>query len=80
MSGCLQTDLSEGPCLAAYETGEALSVPDLCDDARFPKFSPRALTDVLAAVFTFPLHHDDRRLGALDLARTALIRFPGELA
>ena len=25
----LQTELGEGPCLAAYHTGEAISVPDL---------------------------------------------------
>src|ERR1700729_882254 len=28
----LQTELSEGPCLAAYVTGEAVLVPDLCSD------------------------------------------------
>ncbi len=38
-------------------------------DERFPAFSPRALAAGLAAVFTFPLRHDDLRLGALDLYR-----------
>jgi diguanylate cyclase (GGDEF)-like protein len=65
----LQTELGEGPCLAAYQTGEAVSVPDLNDESRFPAFSPRALTAGLSAVFTFPLRHDDRPLGALDLYR-----------
>ena len=65
----LQTELGEGPCLAAYHTGQAVSVPDLNDDARFPLFSPRALTAGLTAVFTFPLRHDDLLLGALDLYR-----------
>jgi GAF domain-containing protein len=65
----LQTELGEGPCLAAYHTGEAVSVPDLNDELRFPVFSPRALIAGLTAVFTFPLRHDDLLLGALDLYR-----------
>ena len=63
----LQTELNEGPCRAAYESGEAISVPDLRDETRFATFTPRALASGLAAVFTFPLYHEDRRLGALDL-------------
>lgn len=65
----LQSEVGEGPCLAAYETGEAVAVPNLADDDRFPKFSPRALEAGLIAVFTFPLRQGDRRLGALDLYR-----------
>ena len=65
----LQTSLEEGPCLAAYHAGEAVSVPDLRSEARFPEFAPRALEAGLRAVFTFPLYHDDLRLGALDLYR-----------
>jgi diguanylate cyclase (GGDEF)-like protein len=63
----LQTDLGEGPCLAAYHTGEAVSAPDLREDERFLRFSPLALEAGLTAVFTFPLNHGDSRLGALDL-------------
>jgi diguanylate cyclase (GGDEF)-like protein len=65
----LQTELGEGPCLAAYHTGEAVSVPDLRRMEWFPNFSPRALDSGLAAVFSFPLHHADLQLGALDLYR-----------
>jgi diguanylate cyclase (GGDEF)-like protein len=65
----LQTELGEGPCLAAYHTGEAISVPDLRNAAWFPRFSLRAVDAGLAAVFSFPLHHDDLQLGALDLYR-----------
>jgi GAF domain-containing protein len=65
----LQSELGEGPCLAAYHTGEAVSVQDLNDESRFPGFTPRALAAGLAAVFTFPLRHDDVLLGALDLYR-----------
>jgi diguanylate cyclase (GGDEF)-like protein len=65
----LQTDLAEGPCLAAYESGEAVSVPDVRSDLRFPKFCPAALASGLGAVFTFPLRHEDHQLGALDVYR-----------
>ena len=49
----LQSELGEGPCLVAYETGEAIAVPDLREETRFPSFSPRALAAGLEAVFTF---------------------------
>lgn len=65
----LQEKLGEGPCLAAYESGVAVLVPDLREDSSFPTFTPPALDAGLAAVFTFPLHHGDARLGALDLYR-----------
>jgi diguanylate cyclase (GGDEF)-like protein len=72
----LQTELAEGPCLAAYHAGQAISVSDLTDDEMFPSFSPQALAAGLAAVFTFPLHHGEQRLGALDLYRDV----PGSLS
>ena len=37
----LQSELGEGPCIAAYETGKAVAVPDLRTDDRFPSFAPR---------------------------------------
>jgi diguanylate cyclase (GGDEF)-like protein len=65
----LQTELGQGPCLAAYHTGNAIAVADLRAEDRFPKFTPRALEAGLGAVFTFPLRHGDLQLGALDLYR-----------
>ncbi len=65
----LQTELGEGPCLAAYQSGEAIAVPDLRLEDRFPRFAARALDAGLTAVFTFPLHHEELQLGALDLYR-----------
>jgi diguanylate cyclase (GGDEF)-like protein len=65
----LQTELEDGPCLAAYNNGVAISVPDIRTEVRFPRFAPRALEAGLAAVFTFPLHYEDHQLGALDLYR-----------
>ena len=72
----LQTELGEGPCLSAYHTGEAVAVPDLRGEIRFPNFAPRALVAGLAAVFTFPLRHSAGQLGALDLYRDT----PGTLS
>ena len=71
----LQDELGQGPCRAAYESGQAVAVPDLAADDRFPLFGPPAVAGGLAAVFTFPLCHDAARLGALDLYRDT----PGEL-
>jgi diguanylate cyclase (GGDEF)-like protein len=65
----LQTDMGEGPCLSAFRSGEAVAVPDLVFDSRYPKFGPPAVRAGLAAVFTFPLRHTQGRLGALDLYR-----------
>jgi diguanylate cyclase (GGDEF)-like protein len=71
----LQSELGEGPCLAAYRTGTAISVENLAQENRFVLFAPRAVREGLAAVFTFPLRHGDRQMGALDLYRST----PGSL-
>jgi diguanylate cyclase (GGDEF)-like protein len=65
----LQTEVGEGPCTLAYQTGTEVAVSDLAADDRFPVFAARAIAAGLAAVFTFPLRHDTGRLGALDLYR-----------
>lgn len=66
----LQTELGEGPCIAAYESDEPIAIPDLAQDDRFPRFAARALEEGLVAVFTFPLRSNERTLGALDLYRS----------
>lgn len=65
----LQTDLNEGPCLLAVAHGEAVQVPDLRTETRFPQFVRAASAAGLGAVFTFPLTRDGHRLGALNLYR-----------
>lgn len=65
----LQTDLADEPCLAAYTTNAAVSIPDLAEDPHIPRFAERALDEGLVAVFAFPLRDGDRGLGALDLYR-----------
>ncbi len=49
----LQSTTGDGPCVMAYQSGEAIEVPDLLVDDRFPVFSPAARASGLAAVFTF---------------------------
>ena len=65
----LQNEYGEGPCLEAFQSGEAVAVPDLSAEQRFPRFCPRALDAGMAAVFTFPMRLDGHRMGALDLYR-----------
>jgi len=65
----LQTEFGQGPCRLAYDSGVAVTVPDLRRENRFPRFTAEALQAGLAAVFAFPLRHHDGRLGALDVYR-----------
>jgi diguanylate cyclase (GGDEF)-like protein len=71
----LQREYNEGPCIESFRTGQPVAVPDLSTDQTFPQFSPHAFEAGLAAVFTFPLQFEQRRLGALDLYRDQ----PGDL-
>jgi diguanylate cyclase (GGDEF)-like protein len=71
----LQSELGEGPGNVASTHGTTISVSDLRHDDQFPDFARRALAEGLGAVFSFPLRHEGRRLGALDLYRAS----PGPL-
>jgi diguanylate cyclase (GGDEF)-like protein len=71
----LQTELGQGPCIAAYQSGRAVAVSDLRKDQDYPEFAAAGLEAGLAAVFTFPLRAGEGRLGALDLYREV----PGSL-
>ena len=71
----LQSEFGQGPGNAASTHGATISVPDLRRDDRFPNFTRRALAEGLGAVFSFPLRHEGRRLGALNLYRST----PGAL-
>jgi PAS domain S-box-containing protein len=72
----LQTELDEGPRLAACHSGEAISVPNMGSEDRFRKLVPWALEVGLAAVIALPLRDGDRTIGTLDLYRDS----PGELS
>ena len=70
----LQTEHKQGPCVLAYTSGEAVSIPDLTREHRFPEFVGPAAEAGLAAAFSFPLRHGDGRVGALDLYRDSVGR------
>ncbi|HEU0101921.1 MAG TPA: GGDEF domain-containing protein [Mycobacteriales bacterium] len=65
----LQSALGQGPCVVANDTGTPVSVLDIRTDDRFPDFVAAAADSGLAAVFAFPMRHNNGRLGALDLFR-----------
>jgi GAF domain-containing protein len=63
----LQIELGEGPCLFAYREGVEVLADDLGDEARFPVFAAKAIDAGMRSVFSFPLTHRDRCIGALNL-------------
>jgi diguanylate cyclase (GGDEF)-like protein len=65
----LQTDLDQGPCIAAYDSGSPVLIPDLRVAEGYASFAPAAVAAGLLAVFAFPLVHGGGRFGALDLYR-----------
>ncbi len=65
----IQTNVGQGPCVLAYDSGEPVAVTDLDTDERFPAFAAAARAAGLGAVFTFPLRHGQERMDALDLSR-----------
>ncbi len=71
----LKAELLLTPSTSAHEAGQAVGVPDIHSDRRFPEFAAAAESAGIAAAFAFPLWHNDGRLGVLDLYRDT----PGEL-
>jgi GAF domain-containing protein len=63
----LQLELSEGPCLLAYERGEVVLADDLASDDRFPAFGRRAVVLGMAGVYSFPVLVGERTVGAVNL-------------
>ncbi len=67
----LQFTLGQGPCVDAFHEDRPVAEPDLADPEhpRWPAFTPAAIEAGVRAVFAFPLHLGQVRLGALDLYR-----------
>ena len=74
----LQFALREGPCLDAFHQRRPILEPDLANpsDVRWMAFSGPALEAGVRAIFGFPLHVGEVRLGALNLYRDS----PGPLS
>jgi GAF domain-containing protein len=71
----LQIELGEGPCLRAFTTGDQVVVPDLRTDDSFPRFAPRALAAGMRGVYSFPMHVQHARVGALNFYSHDATRF-----
>lgn len=65
----LQIALGEGPCVMAFQRGEAVVAADLAADERFPEFGPRAVRSGMRAICSLPLQHGDQTIGAVNLYR-----------
>ena len=67
----LQYDLGEGPCIDAYDLDRPVLEPDLARPAvhRWSAFTGPAIDAGVRALFGFPLHVGDIRLGSLNLYR-----------
>lgn len=61
----LQYDLDEGPCLAAAITREVVSVNDLAEDRRWPRWSQAALRLGLRSALSAPMVAGDVSVGAM---------------
>lgn len=68
----------EGPCLDAFRTGDPVFSADLRqDDARWPRFVPRAVSDGFGSVFSWPLRVRTEVIGALNLFGNEPATFSG---
>jgi hypothetical protein len=67
----LQYTLGEGPCIDAYQTGTAITEPDLVAPVspRWPTFTPKVIDAGARAIFGLPVRIGAARIGALSLYR-----------
>lgn len=64
----LQYELGEGPCLDAIWHHVTVSSPDLANDARWPAWGPRAVSELgVRSMLCFHLFTAENTLGALNL-------------
>jgi transcriptional regulator with GAF, ATPase, and Fis domain len=64
----LQEQVGQGPCLDAVWDAHTVSVPDLGDESRWPRFSARAAELGAGSMLSFQLWVEDDHLGALNLS------------
>ena len=61
----LQYELYEGPCLAAWRTGEVVKVDDTTSDARWPRWNEAAGRLGVRSVLSAPLLMEGESIGAM---------------
>lgn len=65
-----QYEPGEGPCLSAAATGEIVSIPKLCDEIRWPRWTPRAVAAGAQSSLSIGLPMQDSVVGALNIYGT----------
>jgi GAF domain-containing protein len=66
-----QLQYREGPCLDCFQTGEPVVNADLATaHDRWPRFAPQAVAAGFRSVHAFPLRHQRKVIGALNLFST----------
>jgi GAF domain-containing protein len=66
----LQHQLGEGPCVYAIKAEQVVTVNNMRQDQRWPRFVPRAVALGLQAQMGLVLHADEQKLGGLNLYST----------
>jgi transcriptional regulator with GAF, ATPase, and Fis domain len=69
----IQLSAGEGPCIESFETGQALSVPDISATAgQWPRFAAAAREHGFGSVHAVPLRLRKTTIGSLNLFREAI--------
>jgi GAF domain-containing protein len=62
-----QQQLGEGPCIEAAWEQHLMTVSDLANDPRWPKWAPKAIDLGISSILAVEMHSNRGRLGALNL-------------
>lgn len=64
-----QAEHGEGPCQDAFRTGVQITVPDLADEDRWPRYTEVAAASGIRSVAALPMPVGEHRIGALNCYR-----------
>jgi GAF domain-containing protein len=70
-----QYALGYGPCLAAAEAGQLVSIPDMTTEERWPQFTQAASGRGVASTLSIPLPVQRQMIGALNMYSTETAAF-----